>query len=503
MAQQSEAGIPRAGKRKWGYDPAQVDAFLERAHALYDSDGAQLTQRDIQNVSFDLSRGGYEIGQVDAALTRLERAVVDKQTAWEISSNGRIAWKAKTEELYREIVKHLDRAAGERFGSGKPHTPSYDRKQVDKLADQIADKAAAELGLDGVSRKDVRDLDKLDAEAVANAVFTQRRGRKGYDERQVDYFLNSCVELLSRIESFDRVGDYAAQEPDDAAAAVPAAASTPAGDDVAPLFSPDAQYRQRPVSSEPDGAEAPVSYAPVVSVAAPAVAPAASADSPVAGGGDTSFDALSQAEQNLFSAAAPASASPVLAPAASAAPVAPAPVAPASMPAVEPTLSVPSAYQPAAYQPTAPIDYTPTPVPSSVTVSPVGTTEASPSVPTHEDAPAKTGSLAALAHMAEVSQEMPAIDVPSFVPQMPKLDVPAVSTEPSRPIASAAPATVPTTPVAPVSSPVSAPAVTPAAPAASAHTTNPFSLLSTDGGDLEIPDLSFPTFGDDDGKKQQ
>ena len=34
-----KSGIARAGKRKWGYDPAQVDAFLERAHALYDSEG--------------------------------------------------------------------------------------------------------------------------------------------------------------------------------------------------------------------------------------------------------------------------------------------------------------------------------------------------------------------------------------------------------------------------------------------------------------------------------
>ena len=42
-----KSGIARAGKRKWGYDPAQVDAFLERAHALYDSEGMNLTQHDI------------------------------------------------------------------------------------------------------------------------------------------------------------------------------------------------------------------------------------------------------------------------------------------------------------------------------------------------------------------------------------------------------------------------------------------------------------------------
>ena len=75
-----KSGIARAGKRKWGYDPAQVDAFLERAHALYDSEGMNLTQHDIQNVSFDLRKNGYVIAQVDAALGRLERAVVDKQT---------------------------------------------------------------------------------------------------------------------------------------------------------------------------------------------------------------------------------------------------------------------------------------------------------------------------------------------------------------------------------------------------------------------------------------
>ena len=79
-ADKGASGIARVGKRKWGYDPDQVDAFLERAHALYDSEGMNLTQHDIQNVSFDLRKNGYVIAQVDAALGRLERAVVDKQT---------------------------------------------------------------------------------------------------------------------------------------------------------------------------------------------------------------------------------------------------------------------------------------------------------------------------------------------------------------------------------------------------------------------------------------
>lgn len=283
MAQQSEASIPRAGKRKWGYDPDQVDEFLEHAHALYDGDGVQLTQRDIQNASFDLTRGGYVIAQVDATLARLERAVVDKQTAREISQHGRVAWKAQTEDLYHEVARHVGRAMGERFSSAKPRVPSYDRKQVDRLADRIVDKCAAELGIDGVSKEDVKGFDKITAEAVANSVFTQRKGKKGYDERQVDYFLNSCVQLLSRIESYGRISDRIAPNEGDGtavpavAAVAPAVSGVPGGKD-APLISEDAQFRS--AVSE--------------SLNEPEAEPMSSSDR---------FDEVSQAEQSLFSQA--------------------------------------------------------------------------------------------------------------------------------------------------------------------------------------------------------
>lgn len=198
MAQEPEAGrnasgVARTGKRKWGYDPAQVDAFLERAHMLYESEGVQLTQHDIQNVSFDLVKGGYVIAQVDAALARLERAVVDKQTTWEISQHGRVAWKAQTEALYRQLDEHAKRAAGERFKSGEPKAPSYDRKQVDRIIDQSMAKAASELDIEKISREDAKHLVDLNSTSVANVIFTQRKGKRGYDERQVDYYLSSCA----------------------------------------------------------------------------------------------------------------------------------------------------------------------------------------------------------------------------------------------------------------------------------------------------------------------
>lgn len=288
MAQEPEqgrnaSGIARAGKRKWGYDPSQVDAFLERAHALYDSDDAQLSQQDIQNVSFDLRKNGYVIAQVDAALARLERAVVDKQTTREIRQNGRVAWKAQTEELYREISTHASRAAKERFRPGAKKAPSYDRKQVDRLVDQIVDKAAAELGVDGVTEDDVRKLVDLNSNSVANVIFTQRKGKHGYDERQVDNYLNACVRLLSRLESYARVADYVNDDGGQRNAA--ASASAAGAPTVASLF-PDTQASAAATSAMPQ------SYAPSSS-------------------SSSDFDALSKAEQAIFTAPADAAATSV------------------------------------------------------------------------------------------------------------------------------------------------------------------------------------------------
>ncbi|WP_190973623.1 DivIVA domain-containing protein [Bifidobacterium callitrichos] len=521
MAQQSEAGIPRAGKRKWGYDPDQVDEFLDKAHKLYESDDAQLTQQDIQNVSFELKRGGYVIAQVDAALARLERAVVDKQTTWEISKQGRVAWKARTEELYREIAGHADRGEGERFAPGRGKSPSYDRRQVDRLIDRIVDKCAAELGVDG-AEKDPK-LDVITPDYVADSVFTQRKGRKGYDERQVDYFLNSCVELLSRIESFDRISDYIAADgaadgsaasigsqprpravPMEAEASIASAAqpvasaanaassaaqsaTAIAGGQVAPLFSADARRR----STDGDD-DTPHGYAPSVKADEAA-----------------SFNALSQAEQSLFSASATASAStpsvppaepvasvastPVapLFPVASAAPatsataptastasvVSVAPIAPIVSPVVPVTaapvtssptftpsfapaasVTIPTAAPvtpsstsaPASYTtPTAPIEMPPSfATPPSPSLTPSASPKPASPVPAQSDDKYTTSSLNALAQMAEASQEFPKVNGTSpFEPHMPSLDVPNTFT--SMPaVTPSAPASAPSAPVA-------------------------------------------------------
>lgn len=254
------SGMERVGKRKLGYNVAQVDAFLERAHALYESDEARLTQQDIQEISFDLERNGYVIGQVDAALSRLERAVVDKYTEQEISECGRVAWKARAEELYRKLLKHAQRDYRERFDNGASRRPSYARKQVDIMVDQALDKIALMLGHELEWETDENTLNDINSTYVSNVIFTQKTGKHGYDERQVDYYLNACVRLLSSLESLKRLDKYvdsdysghslveaiaAASAAEDkrasAAAASAAAASAASAASAAPSFAPAAK----------------------------------------------------------------------------------------------------------------------------------------------------------------------------------------------------------------------------------------------------------------------
>lgn len=505
MAQEPESernasGIARTSKRKWGYDSEQVDAFLERAHMLYEGEGAQLTQHDIQNVSFDLVKGGYVIAQVDAALARLERAVVDKQTTWEISQHGRVAWKAQTESLFRQLDAHSKREHGERFKPGEGKEPSYDRKQVDRIVDQCLTKAAGELGVEEVSEDDAKKLVDLNSQTVANVIFTQRKGKRGYDERQVDYYLNECVQLLTRLESYARVADFVGEPSESAMTAANPSATSLASQEtqvVSPLFAVPA------VSAEPIAQPAQVQNS------------------------TDSFDALNKAEREIFTTPAT---SPVSIPATQTAAPTYAPVVP---PVFQPTISTPSApVTPAApeqslahlfkasnavaEEPSSAGTETEAFNPLSDDGAPSYDAPAAPAAPVIPDTSvahqpeeshginiAPDSSLAALAQMAQnIDAPDPVED--TFTPRMPSLstpNLPQVNTD------SINLGTLPTVPpsftLEPATSADHSATATPVEPAKPAEeekknetkpATNPMFEASNSNLDVDIPDLSFPSF---------
>ncbi|WP_229133125.1 DivIVA domain-containing protein [Bifidobacterium mizhiense] len=255
-ARGTEATIARSGKRKWGYDTKQVDAFLERAHSLYESQDPDLTQEEIANASFDLCKNGYIITQVDAALSRLERVISDRQTSLEIARVGVDGWTTRMVSLQSELTTHAGRPSGSVFKRGDPGMPSYDCKQVERLIEQVLNKTSDQLNLQEGRKTDSGKSKNTDitADRVSNVIFTQRRGPKGYDERQVDFFLAKAVELLEQLESFARVSERAkrASASSTAPAAVPAQSQLPVQDSSASGVQPLIGQSQEPAWSIPN-----------------------------------------------------------------------------------------------------------------------------------------------------------------------------------------------------------------------------------------------------------
>ena len=254
-ARGTEATIARSGKRKWGYDTKQVDAFLERAHSLYESQDPDLTQEEIANASFDLCKNGYIITQVDAALSRLERVISDRQTSLEIARVGVDGWTTRMVSLQSELTTHAGRPSGSVFKRGDPGMPSYDCKQVERLIEQVLNKTSDLLNLQEGRKADSGKSKNTDitADRVSNVIFTQRRGPKGYDERQVDFFLAKAVELLEQLESFARVSERAkrASASSTAPAAAPAQSQLPVQDSSASGVQPLIGQSQAPAWSIP------------------------------------------------------------------------------------------------------------------------------------------------------------------------------------------------------------------------------------------------------------
>lgn len=503
----NSSGISRTGKRKWGYDCAQVDAFLERAHALYESEDAQLNQQEIQNISFDLCKGGYDIAQVDAALSRLERAVVDKRTTWELSHDGRVAWKAKTETLYRQIAQHAERNPKQRFMPGAAKTPSYDRKQVDRLIDQIVDKVACELGVDGADSADVKNYVDLNSGTVTNVIFTQRRGKRGYDERQVDYFLNSCITLLGRLESYARVGDLVSEEE---SAAADAAYNASGNVETAAM--------QGGLS-----AGVPQTVAPLFAGTQTQTGDAAGAAGTAGFREEDSFAQLHKAEQEIFTAPISKPAMPSIPPIAAqnTAPAAGVSSAAGTAAAAGAAMAAPVSSLSALVSEGSPAETTQTidPLdsvrePEALSTSPSSFASQSPVMQSEET----SSSLAALAHLAQVTQDSSVSEPENSLPPMPKLTaegVPALDLEQSMSIPVIPP--LPEPPAA-MTQPSGAShdhygdyGETAAAPAENAAETStsevkeetpksgaaplfPPLFPNAESLNVDIPDLSFPTF---------
>ncbi len=190
IRRQIPATFDRVERRKYGYNAKQVDAFLSRARTSFENPvGAadQVASTDVRDVAFDPVKGGYDANSVDAALDRLEDAFARRERDDLISQQGEEAWLRQIGKLSGILRGRLHRPDGERFRRpAKKKVRSYNVQDVDALCAELI----------GYLEHD----QPLSVDTVRRAVFRAAKGDEGYDEAQVDAFLDRVVELMAAID---------------------------------------------------------------------------------------------------------------------------------------------------------------------------------------------------------------------------------------------------------------------------------------------------------------
>ncbi|CCQ46842.1 divIVA domain protein [Pseudarthrobacter siccitolerans] len=177
-------------RSEYGYNAKQVDQFLQRARVSLEtpeSTSHPINSSDVRGVSFDPVKGGYSAAVVDAALDRLEDAFARRERDELIAERGEEAWLREIGNLSGILRGRLHRPDGERFRRpAKKKARSYNTADVDRLCRELV----AYL-----------EQDKpLSVDNVRRAVFRPAVGKDGYEEAQVDAFLDRVVELMAAID---------------------------------------------------------------------------------------------------------------------------------------------------------------------------------------------------------------------------------------------------------------------------------------------------------------
>jgi DivIVA domain-containing protein len=173
--------FPRVEAKKPGYSPEQVDAFLARARAQFNSplDGG-VSAHDVRNTEFDLVRGGYSPEVIDSAMDKLEDSFAARELQRQKTEKGSYALDDRLARVVELVRGRVERPKGKKFSSTGFLLRGYSRKQVDSLCEHVA-----------------RHLDSkapISIEQVRRVVFNVKRG--GYAEAHVDAFIDRVIETL-------------------------------------------------------------------------------------------------------------------------------------------------------------------------------------------------------------------------------------------------------------------------------------------------------------------
>lgn len=168
-------------KGKLGYEPEEVEAFIAKARDQYNNFSAQLLDwRDITGQRFTLTKGGYDIASVDAAIDKLQDTFAERELGKKSNPYGAPLGSSMLTELRGLLLGRASRPLSKRFDRAGVMGVGYSRKEVDALLTVVQD------FLNG-------DED-LSLEEVRSLTFKVKRG--GYFESQVDAYIGRLVEYL-------------------------------------------------------------------------------------------------------------------------------------------------------------------------------------------------------------------------------------------------------------------------------------------------------------------
>ncbi|HIZ38100.1 MAG TPA: DivIVA domain-containing protein [Candidatus Ruania gallistercoris] len=168
-----------------GYDREEVEEFFDRARRAYEGGTDDLDGGDVRTVAFELDRGGYDPAAVDAALDRLEAAFVQRRRADHIAAHGQEDWMEQVAERATTLYPRLVRPAGERFAPPE-RGRGYEASAVDAVLDKLVD---------------YFDAGKpLTAGQLRHVTFPSASRSRAYAEGPVDAFLDRAVDVLLAVE---------------------------------------------------------------------------------------------------------------------------------------------------------------------------------------------------------------------------------------------------------------------------------------------------------------
>lgn len=175
--------FPHTRKSRLGYDPDEVEEFLEDARRAYTAApiGTTLVSADsIRDTAFTMRKGGYSPEHVDAALERLEDAFAARERDRAFQEAGDQAWYAQARARAQAILDRIVRPRGKRFRRVSIFSTGYSVRDVDALTDRVG--AYFQSGT------------LLTIDDVRTAAFSSQQG--GYLEAQVDVLLDAVIRVM-------------------------------------------------------------------------------------------------------------------------------------------------------------------------------------------------------------------------------------------------------------------------------------------------------------------